>query len=325
MGTLRDLKSNDKTVHLLTTNSNKAEIFVYDELKARCNATIESVYEVTTKSEFNSMLELVNVQPYLSDKWLFVINYSKLKTPIKNHKGFLDSVTSVFLVKVQNYKEYKEFKELYPTCNDMYLTFMRRNEVSYLFTGLEISPKLVEFISRSYPREPDKIFTIRESLIAGEEVKSSKDIVKVCGASAGSIVHLVFLLLAEGPKTERGLNMVYKKRIAMATDLIEAYGVRTFKNFLTATVRDFIYIKELYMNGVIYDSIRDLPEAFDEKQLSRYNFQLKKITTELTYSKLINLYLQLKESGYWTSKNDMVAFMYNYYKDSLKEVINEKS
>ena len=75
MGSLRLLRSHETNVHMLLTSSNLAEIYVYDELKSVCGATIDSVLEVSNRSTFNNMLELVNMQPLLSEKWLFVINY----------------------------------------------------------------------------------------------------------------------------------------------------------------------------------------------------------------------------------------------------------
>ena len=61
MGTLRELHSEYKNVHMLITDSNIVEIYVYDELKKVCEANSDSVVEVSTAKEFNSMLDLVNL------------------------------------------------------------------------------------------------------------------------------------------------------------------------------------------------------------------------------------------------------------------------
>ena len=57
MGTLRELHSEYKNVHMLITDSNIVEIYVYDELKKVCEANSDSVVEVSTAKEFNSMLD----------------------------------------------------------------------------------------------------------------------------------------------------------------------------------------------------------------------------------------------------------------------------
>ena len=113
MGTLRDLKAMDKNVHLLVTNSNLADIYVYDTLKERCDATLESIYNIEKVSDIGIMKELVGMEPYMSDRWLFIIDYSKLKKSIKEISGIFEADTSIFLIKVKGYADFKEFKELY--------------------------------------------------------------------------------------------------------------------------------------------------------------------------------------------------------------------
>ena len=100
MGTIRELSSGDKHVHMLITNSNLAEIYVYDILRAKCRADSESIYRIEKATDFKEMLELVGMQPYLADKWLFIVNYSKLKSNVKNKIGILESETACFLITV---------------------------------------------------------------------------------------------------------------------------------------------------------------------------------------------------------------------------------
>lgn len=313
MGTLRELTSESKNVHLILSNSGLAEMYVYDELKKVCGATLDSIYQVETKADFKSMLELVNIQSYLSNKWLFVINYSKLKGMCKMNKGIFLVNTACYLVKVKNYGEFKEFKELYPACNDLYLSTIRRNDTMFLLQGYSLSQKLVDFVSTSYARDPEKIFKLKEQLDAGIEVESQRDVVKLIGASSGSINSFAFLLLAEPPQTEKGLSRVFKKRVQMSVDLINAYGVSTFKNYLTATVRDILYIKLLYTEGVIFKSIKNIPDCFDEKKLSKYNIYLQRIGNDIPYNRISRLYCMLRESGRWYSNRDLLDFLYKYY------------
>lgn len=323
MGTLRDLKSNEKNVHLLVTNSNLVELYVYDSLKEYCKATLESVYEINKRSEFQEMLEFINMQPYMADKWLFVVDYSKLKAIIKQYVRIFDIDTSCFLVKCKNYAEFKEFKELYPKVNDLYLSIIRSPEVTYLLQDFKLSQKLVEFITKSYSREPEKIFTLLKELKNGVEIKDSKDIVKICGVSSSSVVSFAMLLLADPPKSDTGEKRVLKKRIQIANDLISAYGLSSFRNFLVSSVKDMIDIKTLYLKGVIYKSIRYIPECYDEKKLSRYNVYLRRITEEISMDRLVRLYICLKKSGKWYNKSMMLQFIYDYYGGYCDEVVSK--
>lgn len=332
MGTLRELQAHDKSVHLLVTNSNLVEIYVYDALKEVCGANRESIYEINTRADFKEMLEMMSMQPYLAEKWLFILDYSKLKGITKQYKGIFESETSCFLVKVKNYADFKEFKGMCPKVNDLYLSLIRSNDVMFLFSKYSIAPKLVDFIAKSYARDPEKVFLLAKELDNGIEIENQKDIVRICGASSGTVIRFVMLLLASPPKTEKGEARVYKKRIQMAEELIELYNLSSFKNFLTATVKDMLDIKTLYMQGIIYNKIAGLPEiyskdsegnqvlVYDEKRLSKYNMYFRSITEDISYSSLMYLYTKLKESGVWRTKANMLQFIYDYY-GGLKDAV----
>lgn len=313
MGTLRELEGS-KNVHMLITSSTAVEMYVYDKLKEQCHASLESVLTVNSKSSFSEMLELVGMQSYLSDKWLFVIEYSKVKASIKANVGIFESEEAEFLIKVNTYRDFKEFKELLPSVNDLYLSFIRRNEVMYLLSKYNLSQKDIDFVAKSYSREPEKVFLFKKELDNGLVVNSQRDIVKLLGESTGSITSYALALLRDFPTTEKGFKTVCRNRIKTGKDLCEAYGVSSFKNFLMATIKDFIYIKELYMQGTIYNSIRDLPEVFDEKKLSKYNVYLRTLVNDISYSRLISLYSKLRESGRWVRNSDLLMFIYDYYK-----------
>lgn len=322
MGTLRELTSEKVNVHLVLSNSSLADIYVYDTLKELCKATLESVINVESRADFKAMLELVSMQSYLSDKWLFVINYSKVKGACKSHKGMFSIKSACFLVKVKNYAEFKEFKELIPTCNDLYLPIIRKNDVAFLFKDLEISQKVLDFVATSYARDPEKIFELRKQLLNGMEVQDQRSVVKLLGASTGSINKIVFLLLSTPPKTESGFNRVLKKRVQVCSDLVNAYGTRSLRNFMLATVKDILQIKTLYMQGVIFKSIRDLPESFDEKRLSKYNYYLETIENEIPYERIMKLYLLLQMNKAWYSTQDVLNFIYKYYGGVSDEIVS---
>lgn len=320
MGSLRKLSSTDSNVHMLLSSSNLAEIYVYDILKKSCNATIDSVVEVSNKASFKGMLELINMQPLLADKWLFVISYKGVKSLIKKYEGIFQSDTAMFLVKVENYKDFKEFKDIVRTVNDLYLNTISSSDVAYLLESYNLSGNMLDFISKSYYRDPEKVFILAKELQNGVKLTSNKDIVKICGESTGTVARFAMLLLNEMPASKAGLTRVFNTRIRVLSDLCDSFGARTTYNFLVATVRDILNIKVLYLQGVIYDSIRDLPECYDEKKLSRYNMYLKRIIQDLTYEQILNLFMALSSCDKWRSTRDGVLFLYTYYISNTKIV-----
>lgn len=311
MGSIRELDS-QKNVHLLFTSSNLVELYVYDTLKTQYNAGGESIFTIDSKGSFNEMMEVLNAQPFMADKWLFVITYNKVKALLKDRSDILNVGTAVFLIKVANYKEFKEVKDLASNCNDMYLANIRFYDVVHLFSDYEMSNAVIEFIARSYYSDPEQVFKILEEVKNGAKFKTRKDVTELCGVSSSSIDYFVLKLLKEFPKTERGAKMVYKKRLNTAKELADTYTISTFRNFLTACVKDMLDIKQLYLMGIIYDKVVDLPEPYDVKRLKKYNRVLEKIK-EIPYERIINLYCNLKKCGRWYSDLDMCNFFYQYY------------
>lgn len=314
MGSLRHLRSAENNVHLLLTSSNLAEIYVYDELKSICGATVESVVDVNSKSTFQNMLDLVNMQPLLADKWLFVIIYKGgIKQLVKKYEGIFQTETARFLVKVENYKDFKEFKGVIRNANDLYLNVIRHDDIAFMLNGYKLSSNVIEFVEKSYYRDPEKVFILAKELANGAVVSNNRDVVRICGESSGSIARFAMLLLNEMPSSENGLKRVYSKRVKILVDLCESFGTRSTYNFLVAALKDILNIKILYLQGIIYDSIRDLPEVYDEKKLSRYNMYLKRIIQDLTYENILRLYVALCKCDRWRNPQDGVLFLYNYY------------
>ena len=326
MGSIKNLTDRDKNVHLLYTNSNLAELHVYDTLKEKCKGNRDSIYDINTSSSINEMLDLVNTLPFVAEKWLFVIDYRKAKSVFRGNRGIFESSSAEFLIKVKNYKEYKEVKEMLAYANDIYLSSIRYYDIEYLLKDYPLPQSLIDFIARSYMSDPEQIFVLRNELKTGRVVETRKEIVEICGVSTGSIDTFALSLLNNPPKTDRGKKMVYKSRLSMAVDLADTYGFTKMRNFLLASVKDILDIKELYMVGAIYDTIRDLPDkkvmdakgnlspVYDEKRLSKYNSRLKYII-EIPYLRVVRLYLTLKKGGRWFNAMDMVNFMYQYYEE----------
>ncbi len=317
MGSLKDLLDTSKSIHLVQTNSSRAEMYVHDTLKKVYNATLEDIFELKTKQNLRTLNELASVQPYMAEKWIFEIEYKAVANIIETNKGIFESPNICYFVKVDRYKDFKKFKNTIGSCNDLYLSYLHRDDIMYLLSEFSLSEKLKNFICGSYSRDVDKVFELCEHLSGGAEVSTQRDVVKLVGSSQGSINGYVLQLITAPPKTERGQARVYKNRLQYGLGLCRTYGARTFRNFLASTVHDMLQIKQLYMQGVIYNRVIDIPEQFDEKKLSKYNYLLDTIENSLSYEDLLGLYvkLQLKENKVWYTESDFVRFLYDYYKE----------
>lgn len=310
-----DLSSVEKTIHIMMSGSGKADIYAHDTLRKVHDVAIDCVYRIENKKDFANMVELSVIQPYSSGKWLFEILYSKVKGSVKVSKGIFESDTSVFMFIVDRYSDYKELKELLDNVNDIYTPIVRRDDVYYLFRDINISEKVLGFVASSYSRETESIFSLREMMLQGTEVNTQRDVVRLIGASSGSVTSFIVSLLSGKPKTTKGLKKVIRSRIQMGKDLCDAYGVSSFRNFVSSGLYDMIQIKLLYMNGVVYDSFSDIPDVFDEKKLKRYKYYLDRIKLEFSYNDLVYLYnkIQEPENRRWYSVADMARFVYGLY------------
>ena len=105
MGSFRKLSNVGITRHLMMSGSSMANIFAHDTLRQVHNVSIDCVYVVNSRKEFLNMIELSIMQPYTSDKWLFEIEYSKVKSMVKQNKGIFESETSCFMFMVDKYTE----------------------------------------------------------------------------------------------------------------------------------------------------------------------------------------------------------------------------
>lgn len=315
MGSFRNLGDESYTCHLMMSGSGKADIFAHDTLRRVHSVAIDCVYKVSSKKDFLNMSELCVIPPYMSGKWLFEIEYSKVKALIKSYKNLFDSDTSCFMFIVDRYADFKEVKEIIERVNDIYTPIIRKDDMFFLFNGMSLSEKVMSFVASSYARDTDSVFTLRDYLLQGEDVNTQRDVVRLIGVSSGNVNSFIMLLLSGKPNTVRGLKKVLKTRVQMGKDLCEAYGVSTFRNFLSSAVYDMVQLKVLYMQGKIYNDIKDLPDSFDEKKLSKYKYQLERIKTEFSYNDIMYLYckLQEEENKKWYSVADMIKFIYDLY------------
>lgn len=319
---LRELIDPNKSLNLLYTNSERAEMFVYDTLKKKCSATNDSVIEVYNQSTFEEMLDLAPEYPILAKEWLFIIKYKKVKKLCEKYKGLFTSGNCVFLILVENFKEFQEFKELLNNkCNAMYMTYLTFSDINYLFYPFEIPSKFISFISKTYSRDIENIFKLYDKVLEGYEVDSIKSITEICGNSVGTTQSFVLSLLKIDIPNLKNPKLSLKRKFRELIDLSNAIGSKRLKGFLLSNVKDLIYIKQLYIQADIYDDIKNLPEGYDEKKLSRYQRYLNMIK-EIPLQKILSLYTELLESQEWYKEIDVVQFLFNYY--NKRRTISEK-
>lgn len=314
---LEALTDSEINVHTVMLDSGKLDMFVYNTLKKSTNGNKDTIIYVNKKSDIEEMSDLSLVMPMQADQWLFIINYDKVK---RHRKKIIElikkkNISSKYLVSFSKYIDFKKFNDdLGSIVNSMYLKNLSLADVRFLFRKYRFDKDLFQFIFYSYRSEVEKMMSLLSFLETGHLIKSRKDVTVLVGVSTGSVQHFIFQLLGKKPLSDKSQKTVLKNRVNTITELAKVYGVRSLKGILTNTVKDILDIKSLYLNGVIYKTIDNIPEGYVATRLLKYKPFYAKIL-DISYVRILDLYLLLYNERSWNSEVEMYQFIYTYYRN----------
>lgn len=314
---LARLKDEEVNYHAAIVDSGKLELYLEDTLREVCGAKSSSVFYIDSKEGVDQLKDHGLVFPYEAKQWLFIVRYDKVKryrqTLLKIVKARFDSSKILFLF--EKYIDFKKFSDdVGSSLNSMYLKNLNRQDVVALFDDVSIPRDLLLFTYQSYRTEPEKVMQVREHLLNKGTFSSRAEITKLIGISAGSAEQFVFQLLGTIPKNEKSQVRMIKNRLQVLEELAKVYGYGKLRAILQATTKDVLDIKTLYLTGVFYDKLGQVPEGYDSKRLSRYKFRYSNII-QISYTRILDLYLLLYNSPRWSTSLDSSRFLYTYYRN----------
>lgn len=317
-----DNRNANPEIVLLQTSSVRLQLFLKDKLKRKYNCNNDSLIVVENKTDLKKVRDVTGVSPPFASKWFVEINLDKF-----NDKNMIkiinDSTTCLFFCTCSKYSTFKKFKDSVKESNnlyDFYINYLRRADLIYLYDAFvkedyRLSTQLFNFVAQGYSGDIEAIFELLVRLSQGEKIESRKEITEVCGLGSLTIESYIFSLIKPLSGSARGLKTVMRDRIKVGLELAEAMGYSSMYNFMKKCIKCFVQIKILYISGVIYKSIRKLPDSYDEKSLARYQKYLWKIK-EIPLSRLLRL-LQALGNKTWKSELDLLNFLYTYYNNEL--------
>ena len=314
---LEALTDKEINVHTVMLDSGKLDMFIYNTLKKSTGGNKDTIIYVNKKSDIEEMSDLALVMPMQADQWLFIINYDKVKRHRRKVIELIKkkNISSKYLVSFSKYVDFKKFNEdLGSIANSMYLKNLNLTDVRFLFRKYRFDKDLFQFIFYSYRSEVEKMMSLLSFLETGHLIKSRKDVTDLVGVSTGSVQHFIFQLLGKKPLSEKSQKTVLKNRVNTLTELSKVYGVRSLKGILTNSVKDILDIKSLYLNGVIYKTIDNIPEGYVATRLLKYKPFYAKIL-DISYMRILDLYLLLYNERSWNSEVEMYQFIYTYYRN----------
>lgn len=317
---LKDLNDRDFDVVIVQTNSVKLHTFIKDKIKRRCKSNQDTIIEVKTKSDLKNVRSVTGVLPPFADRWFVDVNLSGVT--VKDLVDVIASgVTCAFFVTTERYKDYKELKEALKKRNithvlDYYINYLKRLDFIYLYDAFvpeknRMLKSLFDYVVQSYSGDIEAVFDLFLEMGNGKSITNRKQIADICGIGGLSIESFIFMLLKEPSQTEKGLRKVMKLRIQAGRELGEVYKWRTFYNFLKKSLTNMVEVKMLRISGVVYKSIHNLPNGYDDKTLSRYQKYIWRLN-EIPLSRILRLLDTLGNKS-WGSDVEFVEFIYKYY------------
>lgn len=325
-----DARGTALDIVLLQTPSTKLQMFILDKLKSKFQVNNDTYYTVESKSDLKEVRNLMGVNTPYGGSWFVFIDLDKFHEMKDIFKVVNESTTCVFLIFCSKYSMYKAVKEGVSKSKvliDLYITYLRRADLVYLYDCLvpkenTLTSALFNYVAKGYGGDIDAIFELFIALNSGKEVTKKNDIIKICGLGGNTVDSFIFSLLSPISGSDKGVKKVIKNRLLAGLDLIDNYGIKTLYNYIKKSVFCMIEVKQLVMSGVVYKSIRNLPDRYDEKSLVRYNRHIWRIK-EIPMSDLLRLQNCLSEKV-WTSDLDMVRFIYKLYKVKVLLKLDER-
>lgn len=328
---LKRLDERDYNVIILQSNSVKMTTFVRDKVKRRYKGNNDTTIDVKKTSDIKKVKEVTGIVPPFSDRWVVYVDSSNI--PTKEVANMIESgSTCVFCCIVDKYKDYKSLKDELSNRKiegvlDYYLTYLKRLDILYLYDAFvpedrRLTKVLFDYVVQSYSGDIEAIFDLFLAIGEGKQIKTRKEIADICGIGGLSIESFIFMLTKEPSQTEKGLKKVMKLRIQAGRELGQIYHYDTFYNFLSSSIMRMIEIKMLITSGVVYKSIRGIPDRYDEKSLSRYQKYIWRLK-EIPMTRLLRI-RDCMGVKHWSTEADFLNFYYRFVLNSYGNKINLK-
>lgn len=316
----------DVGVVILQTPSSKMTMFLQDKLKAKYGCRSDSVIDIENKSDYKKIKSVIGMYPPFADKWFVQVNLDKFSD--KELVNIIkQSTTCLFFCTCSKYKTFKSFKDALKGVDgvcDFYIASLRRADFVYLYDaftrkGNQLTKQLFDYVFKSYMGDVESVFDLLLQLNQGTKIESRKDITEICGIGGLSVEGYIFDLLKELSGSDKGLKTVIKNRLRAGVDLCDSISLRSMYNFMNRSIGLLCELKMLMISGVVYKSVRNLPDSFDEAALVRYQKYIWRLR-EIPMSRLLKLRQCIGETQ-WKTELDFIGFIYSYYYGKANDLI----
>lgn len=318
---------------LLQTGSEALKLYLRDKLKDMYSCSSNEILEIKNQSGFKQVRELAVSAPFMADKWVFVIDITSLKADVMKSLVSIikNSTDSVFLCYCDKYAVYKSFKEKMKSEEgflDYYVTYLRYSDMDYLYESIvpednRLTQKMYKEFKKGYSSDVDAVMKLFSTLKMGIEIKTKSQITDLCGIGGNTLNSFVFSLLKNAPASEKGLITTLRNRVKSVYDLKEDYTWGQLWGYCKKILENIRDIKMLLISDDIYNSVRNLPDGYDEKALMKYQRYLYLIKG-IPMTRVLRVLAMLMEQR-WSNEQYFLLFIYRYYRELVvAEVVKPK-
>ena len=313
---------------VIYSKSASVDLYIRKSLKESFGVESDYIVNVDKDKELKNAKMDAMMEPFTCPYWLIHVDADKIsknellkslgQTPTAGKTVYWTSNYGTYMRMMQS-SELKEQQGYSPT-----YTFSRLsdNDIKILHEGVvrekrRLQLKELLYVMKYYSYEPQLIMDLFRATDSGRTIASTKDIIDTIGLPGSSVATLALKMLKLEPKTEKYLNIEYKRTVRYIENISVKLDYRSLKNFLLSNIEGFIEMKQLQMMGLYRAQKFIIPEGFDEKRINRLKRFERQVLNDVSMQRLLNLKLALTSLSTFNPEVDVMHGVALYFSKLL--------
>lgn len=292
---------------IVLVDSAVLQTFVKNKLKDSFEISRNMTRYVETAADLKKVKLDTLTPPFGGGRWFVDVNVDKIKVKeiLNALKIFNRSAVTVYWT--TNYATYRKLiddaivKEQSGYCYTLYLKKFYPEDITYLHNYLVpqekyLSHEILLYLKKNYTYDVDAVCALFEKIKSGEEVKTTKDVIRLVGIGGNTISKLVMKLLTVNPKTEKGVKTSFGRLLMLLNDLAYTYSYDKLYHFMKDNLKTILEIKQLQQMGLFSEVRQEIPEiGFNVDKIRRFSRFYREILEQVNTPRVLNLLLLFEE------------------------------
>ena len=309
---------------IILVDSAVLQTFVKKKLKETFEISRNMTRYVDTAADLKKVKLDTLTPPFGGGRWFVDVDADKIKIKeiITALKTFNRSAVTVYWT--ANYATYKKLvddavvKEQSGYCFTLYLKKFYPEDITYLHKYLVpedkyLSHDILLYLKKNYTYDVDAVCSLFEKIKSGEEVKTTKDVIRLVGIGGNTISKLVMKLLTVNPKTEKGVKTSFSHLLLLLNDLSYTYSYDKLYHFMKDNLKTILEIKQLQQMGLFSEVRQEIPESgFNADKIRRFSRFYREILEQVNTPRVLNLLLLFEEQTNYDYEVGLINIISTY-------------